>query len=177
MQKNAGFIVDKITESIEEVTTGKSFETEVVLVSVDEIRKVHKKDGWLFNWKKEFTESGRQLYKLVIVSNKTIQGLISLEPVTDQLYIEMHLIENAPHNLGATKKFSGVAANLVAFACKMSFDLGFEGFVAFTAKTDLIDHYSETLGAQSIYNSERMAIFTQAAKNLVNSYYKNYFNG
>jgi len=103
--------------------------------------------------------------------------LISLEPVTDQLYIEMHLIENAPHNLGATKKFAGVAANLVAFASKMSFDLGFEGFVAFTAKTDLIDHYSETLGAQSIYSSERMAIFTQAAKNLVNSYYKNYFNG
>lgn len=89
----------------------------------------------------------------------------------------MHLIENAPHNYSANKKFAGIAANLVAFACKMSFDMGFEGFVAFTAKTDLIDHYAETLGAQSIYSSERMAIFTAAAKKLVNSYYKNYFGG
>ncbi len=36
-------------------------------------------------------------------------------------------------------------------------------FVAFTAKTDLIDHYADTLGAQSIYSPERMAIFTPAA--------------
>lgn len=177
MQKRVGFIIDKLTNSIEEVATGKSLESEIILVSVDEIRKIHKKDGWLFNWKKEFTEPGRQLYKLVIAGDKTIQGLISLEPVTDQLYIEMHLIENAPHNYGANKKFAGVAANLVAFACKMSFDMGFEGFVAFTAKTDLIDHYAETLGAQSIYSPERMAIFTAAAKKLVNSYYKNYFGG
>ncbi|SRR5260221_9919785 len=177
MLHRSGFYIDKITKSIEEVATGKSLESEIILVSVDEIRKVHKKDGWLFNWKKEFTEPGRQLYKLVIAGDKIIQGLISLEPVTDQLYIEMHLIENAPHNYGANKKFAGVAANLVAFACKMSFDMGFEGFVAFTAKTDLIDHYAETLGAQSIYSPERMAIFTLAAKKLVNSYYKNYFGG
>ena len=177
MRKTTGFMIDKITESIEEVSTGNSFETEILLVSIDEIRKIHKKDGWLFNWKKEFTEPGRQLYKLVIAGDKAIQGLISLEPVTDQLYIEMHLIENAPYNLGSNKIFAGVAANLVAFACKMSFDMGFEGFVAFTAKTELIDHYAETLGAQSIYDPERMAIFTLAAKNLVNSYYKNYFSG
>lgn len=120
MRKQAGFVIDKITESIEEVSTGKSFETEIILASVDEIRKVHKKDGWLFNWKREFTQPGRQLFKLVIKGDKTIQGLISLEPVTDQLYVEMHLIENAPQNLGANKKFAGAAANLVAFACKMS---------------------------------------------------------
>jgi hypothetical protein len=86
-------------------------------------------------------------------------------------YIEMHLIETAPHNKGINREFSGVAGNLVAFACKTSFDLGFEGFVAFTAKTKLIDHYAETLGAQLIYGHERMGIFTEAAKKLVDSYY------
>ena len=176
MQKKHGFIIDKITNSIEEVSTGKSFETEIVLVSIEEIRKLHKKDGWFFNWKSEFNESGRQLFKLIISGDKTIQGLISLEPVADQLYIEMHLIENAPHNYGAKKKFAGVAANLVAFACKMSFDMGFEGFVAFTSKTELIEHYTKTLGAQLIFRN-RMTITTIPAKKLVNSYYKNYFNG
>ncbi len=92
-------------------------------------------------------------------------------------YIEMHLVENAPHNIGEQKKFSGVAGNLVAFACKQSFETGFEGFVAFTAKTKLVQHYIDTLGAQVIYGRERMAIFTKAAENLVNSYFKNYFHG
>ncbi|HVY76854.1 MAG TPA: hypothetical protein VG890_18630, partial [Puia sp.] len=101
-------------------------------------------------------------------------GLISIEPIPDQLYVEMHLIENAPHNHAGRKQFAGVAANMVAFACKTSFDLGFDGFVAFTAKTRLINHYVETLGAQVIYSSNRMGIFTSAARNLVNSYYKNY---
>lgn len=42
-------------------------------------------------------------------------------------YVEMHLIETAPHNYGQSKQFLGVVGNLVAFACKVSFDLGFDG--------------------------------------------------
>jgi hypothetical protein len=100
-----------------------------------------------------------------------------IEPVIDQKYIEMHLIETAPHNYGKNKKYLGVAGNLVAFACKTSFEMGFDGFVAFTAKTDLIEHYKNSLGAESIYTPERMAIFTNSARNLVNSYYKSFFGG
>lgn len=76
------------------------------------------------------------MYKLVVKGDGSIQGLISLQPVEN--YIDMHLIEKAPNNYGRSKKFLGVAGNLVAFACKMSFELGFEGFVGFTAKTQLI---------------------------------------
>jgi len=64
----------------------------------------------------------------------------------------------------------------VAFACKMSFDFGFNGFVAFTAKTSLAKHYEDTLGAVLIFKT-RMMIATEPAKKLVNSYYKNYFDG
>ncbi len=85
----------------------------------------------------------------------------------------MHLIETAPHNYGKTKHYLGVAGNLVAFACKMSYDFGFDGFVAFTAKTQLIDHYIETLGAELLFRN-RMSISGYAAKKLVNSYYKKY---
>ena len=74
-----------------------------------------------------------------------------------------------------TKRYLGVAANLVAFACKLSFDLGFDGFVAFTAKTQLIEHYSAMLGAESI-KDERMMIASESARKLVNSYYKSYFD-
>lgn len=178
MPRGKHFTIDQITNSIEGRTSHQSFETDIIPVTHDEIKGVLKKDGWFFNWKKEFREnSGHGVYKLVIRGDNIIQGLISIEPIVDQLYIEMHLIETAPHNYGSTKQYLGVVANMVAYACKLSFDLGYDGFVAFTAKSDLVDHYIESLGAEVIYSNDRMAITTDSAKNLVNSYYKNYFDG
>ena len=176
MGNKQDFVIDKITNSIEEIGTGQSFETDMVPILADEIKNVHKKDGWFFNWKIEFKKPGHQVYKLILQGDKQIQGLISIEPNSEEFYIELHLIEISPHNYSKNKKFYGVAGNMVAFACKMSFDLGFDGFVAFTAKTSLVDHYIKRLGAQVIFSHNRMAIFTASAKNLVNSYYENYFS-
>jgi hypothetical protein len=90
-------------------------------------------------------------------------------------FLEMHLIESAPHNIGHGKKYVGVAGNLVAFVCKLSFDLEFQGFIAFTPKTELIQHYQQSLGAELIFRN-RMTITTKSAKKLVNLYYEGYFN-
>jgi len=167
------FIIDKITNCIEERNTGLIFQTILQPVTVEDLKIVNKKNGWSFSWKKEFKEKNRQVQKLLIVDDPKVHGLISFEPIKSQQYIEMHLIENAPHNFGASKQFLGVAGNLVAFVCKTSFDLGFEGFVAFTAKTKLVSHYAETLGARILFGNNRMGIFPEEAKILVNSYYKN----
>jgi hypothetical protein len=83
----------------------------------------------------------------------------------------MDLLESAPFNIGKHKIYEGVAGNLVAYACKISFQKGFEGFVSFTAKTKLIDHYEKTLGAYHFKN-QRMIIDTQAARILVEKYFK-----
>ena len=174
MSRSQRFVIDKITNSIEEVATGKTLDTAVVAVTAAELKTVLKKNGWLFNWKKEFNDGDRQLYKLIVKEDKIIQGLISLQPFEN--YIEMHLIETAPHNFGAKKLYAGVAGNLVAFACKTGFDLGFDGVVAFTAKTRLIQHYIDSLGAEIIFRN-RMCISGNSAKKLVNSYYKNYSDG
>lgn len=178
-QKGKGkqFYIDKITECIEEVATGKLFDTEMLPVTKEDLKSVLKKTGWDFPWKTYLKMQGRHIYKLVIKNDDTleIQGLLSLEIRED--FIEMHHIENALHNYGHKKRFAGVCANMVAFACKISFDLKFEGFVAFTAKTELIHHYEKTLGAKLIFPPQRMAIFPDSAKKLVNSYYKNYPDG
>ena len=81
------------------------------------------------------------------------------------------MLESAPFNIGKHKIYEGVAGNLVAYACKISFQKGFEGFVSFTAKTKLIEHYAKTLGAYHFKN-QRMIIDTQAAKILVKKYFK-----
>jgi hypothetical protein len=170
MKKNS-FLIDKITRSIEDAITGKSYETDVCRFESVDLKYILKKTGWQFNWQMEFSYPDRELYKLVIENDIVIQGLISLQRAEN--YIEMHLIKNAPHNFGRSKQYLGAAGNLVAFACKTSFEAGFEGFVAFRAKTKLIQHYIDTLGAELIYR-DRMKISGKAAEKIVNSYYKNW---
>ena len=73
------FIIDKLTNSIENVITGDSFATEISILTKSDLKTVSKKKGWLFNWKDELKEPAREVYKLTIVNNsKIIQGLISL---------------------------------------------------------------------------------------------------
>ena len=164
------FIVDKLTNSIENVVTGDSFATEISILTANDLKTATKKNGWLFNWRDEFKEPARDIYKLTIVNNPTIvQGLISLEVKSDHVY--MHLVESAPFNKGKTKMYSGVPGNLVAFACKLSFQRGHEGNVSFLSKSQLVDHYVKTLGAFH-FGGRVMIIETQAALKLINRYFQ-----
>ena len=166
------FIIDKLTNSIENVITGDSFSTDISILTNNDLKTVSKKNGWLFNWRDEFKEPARDVFKLTIVNNPTIiQGLISLEVKSDHVY--MHLVESAPFNKGKTKIYAGVPGNLVAFACKLSFQRGHEGNVSFLSKTQLVEHYEKTLGAFH-FGGRIMIIETQAALRLINKYFKNH---
>ena len=68
--------------------------------------------------------------------------------------------------------YAGVAGNLVAFACKLSFQRGHEGNISFLSKSQLIDHYVETLGAIH-FGGRIMIIETKSALKLINKYFKN----
>jgi hypothetical protein len=46
--------------------------------------------------------------------------------------------------------YAGVPGNLVAFACKLSFQCGQEGNVSFFSKTQLVQHYIDSLGAMNV---------------------------
>ncbi len=83
----------------------------------------------------------------------------------------MHLIESSKFNKGKSKIYAGVPGNLVAFACQVAFEKGYEGFLAFDAKTVLIKHYQEMLYA-SPYKGTKMFIETPAALRLINQYFK-----
>jgi hypothetical protein len=163
------FTVDKLTNSIENVISKDSFKTEVLPVSVKDLKGVTKKSGWRFNWNDEFKQSDRTVYKLVIVGNvNVIQGLISLSPEKDNVF--MHLIESAPFNIGSKKLYAGVPGNLVAFACKQSYLRGTDGYVSFRSKTKLIEHYQDTLDAIH-FGGHLMIINTEAALKLIDKYY------
>lgn len=165
------FVVDKLTNSIENVLTGDIFPTNITLLSSEDLRSVTKKNGWLFDWRFELKRPEREVYKLTIPNAiSVIHGLISIEIKDDHVY--MHLVESAPFNKGKSKVYAGVPGNLVAFACRLSFQRGFEGNVSFISKTQLIDHYVRTLGAMH-FGGRIMIIETTAAMRLVNKYFKN----
>jgi hypothetical protein len=163
------FIIDKLTNSIENVVTGDSFATEISVITKSDIKLITKANGWVFSWRDELKDPRREVFKLTIVNNSSIvQGLISLEVKPDHVYL--HLIESAPFNRGKKKMYNGVSGNLVAFACKFSFQRGHEGNLSFLSKTVLIDHYERTLGAFH-FGGRVMVIETKAALKLINRYF------
>ena len=169
MQIGLDFEIDKLTNSIENAFTGDSFSTDISIISNSEIKTITKKNGWLFDWKFEFKQPERDVYKLTIVNNQAIiQGLISIEIKFDHVYL--HLVESASFNKGKEKIYAGVPGNLVAFACKLSFQRGHEGNVSFFSKTKLIQHYIDTLGAFHV-GGRIMIIDTKAALKLINKYF------
>lgn len=163
------FEIDKLTNSIENIVTGDSFATDISIISIADLKKVTKKNGWQFDWKLEFIQPNKDIFKLTIVNNQSIiQGLISLEVKSDHVY--MHLVESAPFNKGKAKVYAGVPGNLVAFACKLAFQRGYEGNISFFSKTQLVQHYIDTLGAIHV-GGRIMIIDTIAALKLINKYF------
>lgn len=160
--------IDKLTRSVENAITGDSFQTEVLPLTPIDFRKIKKAD-WLFDWKREEKQPDRQVFKLVIKGNPDIiQGLISVQDRGDHIF--MALIESAKFNRGAKKVYLGVPGNLVAFACKFSFERGYAGYVSFESKSKLIEHYSKSLGAIVLFGNI-MAIDTRAASRLLTQYF------
>jgi hypothetical protein len=163
------FEIDKLTNSIENAVSGEVFDT--LIEQIKETKQI-KKIEWTFNWQTEIKDSNKSVYKLTTISNSDIiQGLISLTDKGDHIF--MDLIESTKFNKGKKKLYRGVAGNLVAFACKTSFEKGYVGVVSFVAKTQLIDHYSKTLGAK-LFGSNRMFIDTKEAYILTTKYFKDF---
>ena len=160
--------IDKLTNSIINRISGDIFDTEVLLMNVSDWKTLKKKD-WVFDWKKESNKTNRNVYKLVIEENRNvIQGLVAIENMEGFVYLS--LIESVSFNKGSNKVYEGVAGNLFAYACKVSQELGFDGFVAFDAKTALISHYQKTLGA-TLAGGSRMFINEIEAQKLINRYF------
>jgi hypothetical protein len=168
-QKTINVWIDKLTNSIVNTISGDNLPTDVLEVSSNDLKLVTKNRGWNFNWKGELKKEGTKVYKLTIVNNTDIiQGLISIEDKGDHIFV--NLIENAPFNIGKQKLYEGVPGNLFAFACKLSWDNGNQGFVSFISKSKLMEHYNKILGAENVFD-QRMVIEPREALKLIKKYF------
>jgi len=165
------FEVDKMSNSIEQVRTGKVFVTRLVQLYPSDAALLSSQE-WQFDWTLELRNADHEVYALTTVDEPEVfQGLISISDMDDHIF--MDLLESAPFNIGRAKHYTGVPSNLVAFACHRSFKIGYAGVIAFEAKTKLISHYEKTLGAKLI-GGNRMFINTPEAHSLVRNYLKNF---
>ena len=159
-------VIDKLTNSVEEVATGRSYDTQITRAKLRDVRSLT--GDWRFDWKAEL--KAHEVYRLTIPHfGPEIEGLISW--MRRPGFVQVMLIENHPRNIGRQKKFAGVAGNLMASAAKLSIDLGNEGYIAFDAKTELFEHYQRTLGARRVGRSQRMVILPDVAKELIARYF------
>lgn len=112
-----GIEIDKLTNSIVNTISRDSFPTDVHPITKADLKNATKRNGWLFNWTREFKLTDRQVFKLTIRNNPDIiQGLLSISDYGDHYYL--HLVESAPFNLGRSKLYEGVPGNLFAFTVR-----------------------------------------------------------
>ena len=144
--------IDGLTNCLVNRITGEECDTQYRLISKT-ITKADaeklKAEGWLFDWSIPHS-NGYEIYELLIKGSDECQGLIALKHIRDQLYTHVDVVESAPKNRGKNGKYQGVGAHLFAIACKLSWDVGNEGFVQFKAKTDLVEHYRYTATKMNI---------------------------
>ena len=162
--------IDELGSSVVGHATGNVLPTVVVPFKLLTFRHQAQLTAWRFDWLAESKQRARSVVALLVHGSRTIQGMMSFEPAEGFVFV--HLVESAPHNVGSNKLYSGVPGNLFAYVCARSFALGSEGFVAFEAKSVLIEHYKVSLGARQLGSSNRMMIETPAALRLVKQYYK-----
>ena len=164
--------IDPLTNCLVCRETGEQLDTEFRLV----LKTISKKDavalqrkGWKFDWSIPH-QHDYEVYELLLKDDTQVQGMIALKHIRDQFYTHVDIVEAAPENIGHRGKYKGVGAHLFAIACKLSWDVGNEGYVQFTAKTNLVEHYRETLGARNI-DSQKMFIDSYGALKLIKTYF------
>lgn len=66
------FVVDKLTNSIQNTISGDSFATEVLRLTKLDLKQVTKKNGWNFDWKAGLNNNTKEVFKLTIPNNSNI---------------------------------------------------------------------------------------------------------
>ena len=156
--------IDKLTDCLVERETGIVVDTEYA----ECITEIRKKDfsGWKFDWSKT-QKNGYMIYELFVEDDDIVQGRISFK--IDGGVADVDIVESAPHNYGHNGKYIGVGGHLFAIACQCSLEAGCEGVVAFTSKSNLVEHYKKELNAVEVM-PRRLVIFEDAAEILLDKY-------
>ncbi|GAO44426.1 hypothetical protein [Flavihumibacter petaseus] len=125
-----------------ERSTGSQLDAVIERVTDKELSQVYKdrKRFPCFDWRKY---KGQVVYKIRLVSSTEILGLMCIADHPGNNAIEIELLEAAHEHRGREKLMDWIAGCLIAFACRESFKMGYDGVVFLIPKTKLIEHYQK----------------------------------
>jgi len=168
-------VIDEVTPCLRD-TQDKIFVNthynKIKPISPEAAQKMRKFEFWKFDWSSDRLENCN-VYALYAENSKATQGLIACREYRNtgktKGYIEVVLAEANPANVGKSGRYRGVGAHLFAIACQESFDKGYDGFVTFYSKSELVEHYKEMLHATELFD-RHMQLDSEAAAFLVHMY-------
>jgi hypothetical protein len=130
--------------------TGHYKEAVVSEVVENDYEHIQNSGRFTFDWRVE-KRMKYDVYKICLRDNENeILGLLSLRDVKSELRIHVNLIEVSSENVGKRKAYERIAGCLLGFACQLSFEKSYDGFVSLVPKTELIDHYCRKYGFHQV---------------------------
>lgn len=157
----------KMGISLFDVQTREKVSVRIELIQKEDLGKIKSNKGFTFDWQKE---KDFELYKLFNIEKDEILGLLSVADRSESLVIEIRLLESVATNVGKNKKVEGVAGFLIAWACRLSFIRGYDGWVMLTAKTALIKYYCGKYGMKQVGNNQVCVIEQDQSYKLIHYY-------
>ena len=159
--------IDLLTQCLIRTKDNKIVKTKVKEISIQD----YNFENWEFNWIEE-SKKENKILGLFAENDKRLQGIVEYYENKERQLLEVVLVEIAPFNnrhnpknILKSKEYLGVGE-----IARISFEKGYDGYVSFLAKTNLIEHYKKTLGAKQLSYIE-MYIDDEAAMKLVKKYY------
>lgn len=135
-------------------------------LTATDISKIRRSKAFIFDWE---LEQSTELYKLYLKDDESqILGLLSLKDYPEELRIHINLIEVIKSQVGKTKTLDNIAGCLIAYACVLAFNRGYEGFVSLQPKTRLIDLYQDKYGFRQF--GRLLAVEYEISKQLIDKY-------
>lgn len=121
-----------------EISSGNKYEIEIVPLEISDYKHISK-TRYFFDWK---IEQNYEVYKLRIVGENDILGIISLERIPEEWRVHIRLLTVSSENKGEGKKFEKIAGHLITYAAKIAvMDYAEYACVSLKPKSKIAQHY------------------------------------
>jgi len=137
-------------------------------VGSSELTQLQNNSSFVFDWS---LEKDQEVYKIRFHDDTKVLGLISLMDIPKELRVHIQLLEASQENVGKNKEVRNIPGCLIAFACRLAYERGYDGFVSLTPKTQLIKYYMDTYGFVPM--GKQLVVFLTSSKHLINKYLDN----
>lgn len=122
------------------IETSSGFKLKIEILPLeDNDYKYLSKTRYFFDWK---AERDFEVYKLRIVGESDILGLISLERIPEEWRVHIRLLTVSSDNKGKEKRFDKIAGNLISHAARIAvIEYAEYACVSLRPKSEIVEHY------------------------------------